>query len=146
MQMSTDRVKHFFWRKKSENNKTTVFVFQIPLARDGIALDYSKWMYKLLSMIVPEFHIHLEVVDESAVHSVGQTGDKPDVWFSVQVAAKNRLDDRWTVIINDSQVQRSLKCDWPTKSVSKTVNKFTKNFNRFTLTIRFRTFSFHRLH
>lgn len=68
-------------------------------------------MYNLVSLLVPEFHYIAEFASEKNWKT--QAKDDILIRLNVQLAGRNRFDIEWTLISNQSALQRHLKCDWP---------------------------------
>ena len=92
-----------------------VFAFQLPLPRDGIELDFSRWMTNLLTLMIPEFHYDPDVGISNG-HKARQ--DEPEyingtVVLKVTLAVKNIGDTEWKLYKSKDRLERHISCVLP---------------------------------
>ena len=99
-----------FWLTSDvfRRNKSVVFAFQLPLPREGIELDFSRWMSNLLTIITPEMAYASEMRKPGA-SSVGDDYINGTILMDVRLAVK-KGDGEWREYASKKQLKRSFAC------------------------------------
>lgn len=97
----------FFYR-----NSSVVFAFQMPLARGGIILDYSRWMANLLTIIQPEIVYPQYITNPGKDAYINGT-----VTMKVRVGVKNIGDTAWKEYLKKDNLKRTFNCFLPAAEV-----------------------------
>lgn len=88
------------------SNQTTVFALQIPLAKEGQQLDYSRWMSYLLVLFYPDI-----IYDQRLVSSTSNDAEiKGTLLMKVTLAVRNAWQKDWTIYSQKDRLKRSLSC------------------------------------
>lgn len=85
-------------------HKNMVFALQIPLAKEGYQLDYSRWMSYLLVLFFPDY------VHHPALPSTASNEIKGTLMMKVTLAGRNAWENEWTVYAQKNVLKRSLSC------------------------------------
>lgn len=84
------------------------FAFQLPLPREGIQLDYSRWMSNLLTILIPD------VMYDERIRDTQMLGDKDSfnttVKMQVRLAVKNSGDKNWKEYGRKDVLKRTISC------------------------------------
>lgn len=88
-----------------------VFAFQLPLPREGIQLDFSRWMSFLLSEVRPEF-TYASWMGKSDKAS-GADFINGTIVMNVRLAVKNEGDLEWKDYHGKTNLKRKINCFIP---------------------------------
>ncbi|KAJ6218525.1 hypothetical protein RDWZM_009682 [Blomia tropicalis] len=83
------------------------FVFQMPLPRSGISLDYSRWMQNMLTLIIPE------VLYDTRISGDSPPGDQfinASVVLNVRLGVRNIGDKTWKEYYRKDNLKRTITC------------------------------------
>lgn len=94
--------------EKHYNDRNVVFAFQMPLPREGMELDYSRWMQNLIGILQVDI-IYYEEWEVMA--------PKIPVTIEARLAYRNKGDaeDDWKEYARSTEV-RNMECSPPTKN------------------------------
>lgn len=98
-----------------ESKTSIVFAFQLPLPRDGIDLDYSRWMSNLLAVMIPDL-TYTSFMSSPADQKSGQEQAEHingTVVLKVTLAVKNIGDEKWKVYQSKDRLKRKISCTLP---------------------------------
>lgn len=96
----------------SDTTEVTTFAVQLPLPRDRVELDYSRWMQTLLVILVPEFQNDpLFYHDDHSTHkSHSNLNFEYPLRIDVKLAVRNKEDKEWQIYADRKGLKRTLKC------------------------------------
>ena len=80
-----------------------VFALQLPFAKEGYQLDYSRWFSYLLVLYFPDYA-------NTVQHNEKTTEIKGTLKMNVTLAARNSWQNEWTVYARKNFLRRSLSC------------------------------------
>ena len=90
------------------SNKTTVFALQIPLAKEGYQLDYSRWMSYLLVLFCPD------IVYDQRLSGTRTAKDEEEIEgtlvMRVTLAVRNSWEKEWTIYSKKDPLKRTMSC------------------------------------
>jgi len=92
----------------SHVNGSVVFAFQLPLPREGIELDYSRWMSNLLTLIIPEM-TYAPWMGKAGLSKAGNDYINGTLHMKVRLAVKKE-DGEWHEYAVKEDLKRYIKC------------------------------------
>ena len=83
-----------------------MFALQIPLAKEGYQLDYSRWMSYLLVLFFPD------IVYDNRLSNTNKNEEeiKGTLMMKVTLAARNAWQKEWTIYSKKELLKRSMSC------------------------------------
>ena len=86
-----------------------IFAFQLPLPREGIQLDYSRWQQNLLTILIPDVLYMPDLVEE---HRSGR-GDlqiNATIKMNIRLGVRNIGDKNWKIYAQKPGLKRTISC------------------------------------
>ena len=108
------------------------FAFQLPLPREGIQLDYSRWQQNLLTILIPDVSYddrvssHLNPNEDERINST--------VRMTIRLGVRNIGDKNWKVYAEKDSLKRTISCKIEAHNVllqNKRINVFLLNVKCF---------------
>ena len=93
----------------SHVNASVVFAFQLPLPREGIELDFSRWMSYLLTMITPEVS-YASWMGKPGSPKTGDDFINGTLVMNVRLAVKNEGETEWKEYHVKKNLKRNINC------------------------------------
>lgn len=84
------------------------FAFQLPLPREGIALDYSRWMQNLLTILIPDVIYNEKTNDKRVVETEERIN--ATVKMMIRLGVKNIGDKNWREYAKKDSLKRTITC------------------------------------
>lgn len=88
-----------------------MFAFQLPLPREGIELDFSRWMSNLLTIITPEM-VYADYMANSSAPRTGNDYINGTIRLNVRLAVKKE-DGEWHEYAVKKGLKRTISCMIP---------------------------------
>jgi hypothetical protein len=92
--------------KTGQSNIT--FAFQLPLPREGIQLDYSRWMQNLLTILIPDV-LYDERIDDKRIND-GDQRINATVKMKIRLGVRNIGDQYWKEYATKDGLKRTITC------------------------------------
>ncbi len=84
------------------------FAFQLPLPREGIQLDYSRWMQNLLTILIPDV-LYDERIDDKRIND-GDQRINATVKMKIRLGVRNIGDQYWKEYATKDGLKRTITC------------------------------------
>ncbi len=85
------------------------FAFQLPLPREGIQLDYSRWMQNLLTILIPDV-IYDERIEDKRFGGRGDQRINATVKMKIRLGVRNIGDQYWKEYATKDGLKRTITC------------------------------------
>ncbi|CAG2107629.1 unnamed protein product, partial [Medioppia subpectinata] len=109
--VNTNQIQPQNCRDINEDSKThsdITFAFQLPLPRQGIQLDYSRWQQNLLTLLIPEVLYDTRMDTHTNInvdHHINST-----VQMRIRLAVRNIGDKDWKSYAHKDSLKRTISC------------------------------------
>ncbi len=92
----------------NSTDSNITFAFQLPLPREGIQLDYSRWMQNLLTILIPDV-LYDERIDDKRIND-GDQRINATVKMKIRLGVRNIGDQYWKEYATKDGLKRTITC------------------------------------